>query len=155
MVGISDDTVDTVEGYIDLSKTVCAAGSDAPLAGDEIVQLGYRGDDDPDRQTAIIQAGAGEGAPYNRQYTGINSFTLPEPETQLKPGDNIFSGKVHMSPGSSGFENFTDVEFGKSTSSVIPGLPAIIIPPSWRMPPKLRMKLNCTINPLNGGLQPM
>lgn len=113
VVGISDDTVDTVEGYIDLSKTVCAAGSDAPLAGDEIVQLGYRGDDDPDRQTAIIQAGAGEGAPYNRQYTGINSFTLPEPETQLKPGDNIFSGKVHMSPGSSGFENFTDVEFGK------------------------------------------
>ena len=113
VVGVSDDTEDTAEGYIDLSKSVCAVGSDAPLVGDEIVQLGYRGDDEPDRQTAIIQAGAGEGAPYIRQYAGINSFTLPKPETQLKPGDNIISGKVHMLPGSTGLENASGLEFGK------------------------------------------
>lgn len=99
--------------YIDLSKEVCALASDAPKAFDDIVQLGYRGTDDPSRQVAVIDAGAGEGAPYYRQYVGINSFHLPEPETQLKPGGNKFSGQVHIEPGSTGFENIDGLEFGK------------------------------------------
>ena len=83
--------------YIDLSKEICAEGSDAPKAGDDIIQLGYRGVDDPGRQSAVIDAGAGNGAPYYRQYTGINSFTFPEPETQLKPGANILTGAFRFS----------------------------------------------------------
>lgn len=99
--------------YIDLSKSVAALASDAPKAFDDIVQLGYRGTDDPSRQVAVIDAGAGEGAPYYRQYVGINSFHLPEPETQLKPGDNEFTGKVHIEPGSTGLDNIGGLEFGK------------------------------------------
>ena len=103
----------TGKDYIDLSKEVVAAGSDIPKAGDDIVQLGYRGTDDPGRQVAVIDAGAGEGAPYYRQYVGINSFSLPQPETQLKPGDNRLTGQVHILPGSTGFENVSGMEFGK------------------------------------------
>ena len=93
------------ENYIDLSKTRCAAESDAPLANDDIVLLGYQGTDDPSRQAAVIDAGAGDGAPYYRQFVGIDSFNLPAPETQLKPGDNLLSGRVHMEQGSTGWKN--------------------------------------------------
>ena len=93
------------ENYIDLSKSVCAEGSDAPKVGDDIVQLGYRGTDDPNRQNAVIDAGAGDGSPYYRQYVGIDSFTLPAPETQLKPGDNELSGRFHIEQGSTGWKN--------------------------------------------------
>lgn len=102
VVAVGDD-------YIDLSKSVCAQGSDAPKAGDDIVQLGYRGTDDPNRQNAVIDAGAGEGSPYYRQFTGINSFSFPEPETQLKPGDNIVTGRMKIQPGSTGSANLTDL----------------------------------------------
>lgn len=95
--------------YIDLSKDVCASGSDAPKAGDDIVQLGYRGTDDPNRQNAVIDAGAGEGSPYYRQYTGINAFSFPEPETQLKPGDNRLTGRMEIQPGSTGSANLSDL----------------------------------------------
>lgn len=97
------------DDYIDLSKEVCALASDAPKAFDDIVQLGYRGTDDPSRQVAVIDAGAGEGAPYYRQYVGVNSFHLPEPETQLKPGDNKLSGIVHIRPNSTGAANLSDL----------------------------------------------
>ena len=101
------------DDYIDLSKAVAALASDAPKTFDDIVQLGYRGTDDASRQVAVIDAGAGEGAPYYRQYVGINSFHLPKPETQLKPGDNEFTGKVHIEPGSTGLDNIGGLEFGK------------------------------------------
>ena len=97
------------DDYIDLSKSVAALASDSPKAFDDIVQLGYRGTDDPSRQVAVIDAGAGEGAPYYRQYVGINSFHLPEPETQLKPGDNKLSGVLHIEKGSTGAANLSDL----------------------------------------------
>ena len=84
--------------FIDLSKDICAYGSTIPMVGDHIVQLGNRTDES--RQVAVIDAGAGEGAPYYRQFVGINSFALPEPETQLKPGDNRLTGKVDIKDGS-------------------------------------------------------
>ncbi len=95
--------------YIDLSKSVAAISSDIPKVGDNIIQLGYRGTDDANRQVAAIDAGAGEGAPYYRQFIGINSFHLSEPETQLKPGDNLFTGVSHVQPGSTGAKNFSDL----------------------------------------------
>ena len=54
-----------------------ASGSDVPQVGDEVVQLGHLTDEE--RQSAIIQSAAGEGAPYFKIIKGINSFTLPDP----------------------------------------------------------------------------
>jgi hypothetical protein len=84
--------------FIDLSKDKdeCDKGSDEPQANDSVVQLGYQGDDAPERQNAIVLAGAGDGSPYIRQYVGINSFSLPEPETQIKPNDNVLSGTTRF-----------------------------------------------------------
>ena len=96
VTGVGDD-------FILLSKTICADGSTIPMVGDNIVQLGNR--DNENRQVAVIDAGAGEDAPYYRQFVGINSFSLPEPETQLKPNDNVFTGRVHIQAGSTGVEN--------------------------------------------------
>ena len=95
--------------YIDLSKDICAAESDAPLVGDDIVQLGYQGTDDPNRQNAQILAGAGEGSPYIKQYVGINSFVLPEEYTRIKPGENLLTGRMNLQPGSTGSANLTDL----------------------------------------------
>ena len=95
--------------YIDLSKSVCALESDAPLVGDDIVELGYQGTDDPNRQNAQILAGAGTGSPYIRQYVGINNFILPEEYTRIKPGDNLLTGRMNLQPGSTGSANLTDL----------------------------------------------
>ncbi len=88
--------------YIDLSKDTAASGSDAPAAGDDIVQLGYRGTDDTGRQTAILIAGASadNSSPYIRLFEGINTFALPSDVEQLKPGDNRLKGVLRMMEGS-------------------------------------------------------
>jgi hypothetical protein len=104
--------VNVKDDYIDLSKSVCALYSDIPLVDDNIVQLGYQGTDDPTRQTAQILAGAGEGAPYIKQYEGINGFSLPLEYTRLKPGDNMLSGVVNLQNGSKGATNLIDLQVG-------------------------------------------
>lgn len=67
--------------YVDIADNTnvddCASGSDVPQVGDEVVQLGNL--TDKDRQSAIIQSAAGEGAPFFKIIKGINSFTLPRP----------------------------------------------------------------------------
>ena len=67
--------------YVDIADNTnaddYASGSDVPQVGDEVVQLGHLTDED--RQSAIIQSAAGEGAPYFKIIKGINSFTLPHP----------------------------------------------------------------------------
>ena len=90
------------DNFILLSKTVCADGSTIPMAGDNIVQLGCQDGSHPERMVAVIDAGAGDDAPYYRQFVGIRDFSLPEPETQLKPNDNIISGKIIFQEGSYG-----------------------------------------------------
>ena len=62
------------DDWIELSATDCDAGSTAPSAGDEIVQLGNR--TDATRQTAIILSAYGEDAPYIKMYRGINSYAM-------------------------------------------------------------------------------
>ena len=47
-----------------------------PLAGDNIVQLGYQGSDDPNRQSAIILSSTSDDAPSQKMYQGISSFSL-------------------------------------------------------------------------------
>lgn len=67
--------------YVDIADNTnaddYASGSDVPQVGDEVVQLGNL--TDKDRQSAIIQSAAGEGAPYFKIIKGINSFILPHP----------------------------------------------------------------------------
>ena len=67
--------------YVDIADNTkaedYASGSDTPLVGDEVVQLGHL--TDKNRQSAIIQSAAGEGSPYFKIIKGINSFTLPDP----------------------------------------------------------------------------
>lgn len=98
----------TGPNYIDLSKYDMVTGSDIPVVGDEIVQLGYRGND-PDRQSATIQAGSGNGAPYYRMYTGINSYTLPKPLINLDPRGSEIQATLHIEKGSTGAGNLTDL----------------------------------------------
>ena len=67
--------------YVDIADNTnvddYASGSDTPQVGDEVVQLGHLTDEE--RQSAIIQSAAGEGAPYFKIIKGINSFILPHP----------------------------------------------------------------------------
>ena len=68
--------VGTGENYVDLSKSVADAGSGIPEEGDEVIQLGYRGDDHPERQSAIILSAVASDAPSQKFYQGINSYNL-------------------------------------------------------------------------------
>lgn len=62
------------EDYIDLSATDCEAGSDAPQAGDTLVQFGSR--TDADRMSLIYVVVNGEEAPAIIWYDKVNSYTL-------------------------------------------------------------------------------
>lgn len=106
---VTDMGKDGDDHYIMLSGTDCASGSTAPMAGDDIVQLGNR-NGAAGRTTAIIIAGAGTEAPSIAQYSGITSYSLPAPDTRIKPGANLFSGIVNIQPGSGGLENLEGLE---------------------------------------------
>lgn len=88
VVGVDDDTED--RHYIDLSKSDCADGSDAPQAGDDISQLGNR--TDKTRQGAHVMSSIG-GTPYYRIYNGIDSYTLPTPKIDLNPEKSTIRAK--------------------------------------------------------------
>ena len=64
------------EDYIDLSKVEGEydEDSDAPMAGDKIIQLGNQ--TDSTRQNAIVISAYGDNAPSLIMYNGINDFTL-------------------------------------------------------------------------------
>lgn len=64
------------ENYVDLSKTDADTGSGIPQVGDEVIQLGYRNNDHPERQSAIILSAVETQAPSIRYYQGINSYNL-------------------------------------------------------------------------------
>lgn len=84
------------------------AQSSAPLSGDSIIQLGNRFGTSG-RTSAIELAGAGTDSPYIRQYENITTFTLGDVDTQIKPGDNKFKGRLEVSDGSRGIGAFTDL----------------------------------------------
>lgn len=101
-----DETIRTADyHFVDLSKLEYAEGSNAPKSGDKVVQLGYSGNDDSGRQSAIVIAGAGTGSPYIQIFEGIHDFSLPSNPDQLKPGDNRLSGRLAIKAGSTGWEN--------------------------------------------------
>lgn len=91
VVGIGDN-------FIDLSKIDCDNGSLAPLAGDDIVQLGNRYK--PERQNAIILSTVGDDAPSFKQYSGINSYSLEGKETTvISPKGNVITGDFQSKSG--------------------------------------------------------
>lgn len=78
--------------YIDLSKSDCDTGSDAPLAGDEIVHLGNK--TDKSRQGAICQDAITTGGPFVRVYKDISGYHLPEPKIDLNPEDSVIKARL-------------------------------------------------------------
>lgn len=66
--------VNNDESYIELSKSDCDMGSDAPMSGDTIVQLGNR--DNPERQSAIVLSTVDVYAPCVTLYNGIDHYSL-------------------------------------------------------------------------------
>ncbi len=106
MVGSDDYTIngETVHcHYIVLSNTQDGFdGQSEPATGDKICQLGYRGTDDPARQSAIILSAykspdPNVTAPSIVQYEGINTFSLDGCITnQLAHGENVFTGNFRV-----------------------------------------------------------
>ncbi len=74
VVGIGDDYIDL--SSVDYDANEGSAG--VPSAGDKIVQLGNKFDED--RQTAIVLSTYGDDAPSVKLYRGINSYSLADKE---------------------------------------------------------------------------
>ena len=101
------------EDYIDVSKSDCEASSDAPAAGDHVVQLGNR--TDTERQHAIMLSAVGTDAPAITQYQGINSYRLTgRQKTHISPHGNVFTGDFYLNDGRS----LLQVIDGKITSII-------------------------------------
>lgn len=86
----------------------------APAVGDNIVQLGYVGDNKPYRQSAIILSATDTDAPSMKFYQGINSFTLPTPvkDEGYDTSTGIFHTKTYGesyvgNPGETTYMKFT------------------------------------------------
>lgn len=73
VIGIGDN-------YVDLSKTDADTGSDIPVAGDALIQLGYDpvvgGTEEPMRQNAIIISSVAIDAPSIKLVQDIDSYSL-------------------------------------------------------------------------------
>ena len=108
------------ENYIDLSKDICDVNSDAPIIGDELCQLGYRGDGNEDRTCAIMENIAGENVPSYIMLKGITDFSLSEKDILSMGYDNI-TGKAYFRVygeayiGDRGRSNFFEFADGKAT----------------------------------------
>ena len=69
------------EDWIDLSKTDCEQGSDAPQVDDTLVQFGNR--TKTDRQNIIEVLTTGDEAPAIVWYSGVNSYSLEGKSTSV------------------------------------------------------------------------
>lgn len=98
-------------GYIDLSKSDCESGSDIPQAGDVIVQLGYRGTDRPERQTAMVLSTVDPDAPSIKMYSGINSYSLAG-RAVISFGQDPTTHQVFFRLGADGAAQFLDYKQG-------------------------------------------
>lgn len=83
------------DNWVELSKSICAIGSDTPLEGDDLCQLGYMGTDRPDRQCAIMERTSGENVPSYVMLQGIDNFTLEGKDVISYGWDNA-KGRAYM-----------------------------------------------------------
>lgn len=75
--------------FIDLSATNADNGSDAPQAGDEIVQLGN--DSDKTRQSALLLSSYGDDAPSFKMCQGISAYSLAGKEVFCVSRKELFA----------------------------------------------------------------
>ena len=97
------------EDYIDLSITDCDTGSMAPKAGDTIVTVGNK--TNKSRQNVVFFSSYDEDAPCVKLYSGVDSYSMLNKEvTVISPNadKNVFTGKMIIKPGSTGFGNLAD-----------------------------------------------
>ena len=86
------------DDYIDLSKTDCDTGSDLPESGDDICQLGHRGDESG--MNAIVLSAYGPDAPSYKQYAYIDSYSLAGKEVSVtSPKGNRYVGDFILKTG--------------------------------------------------------
>ena len=100
---VSGDTPATVDGrrmhWIVISTSVCVGDPSKAEVGDEIAMLGYRGNDDAPRQSAIYLAAYNSldsdlTAPLLAFYKGINDFDLKSHRTTYIDAQNaVFKGR--------------------------------------------------------------
>lgn len=96
--------------YIDVSSTI-VEGNLNPEAGDEIAMLGYRGDDDSARQSAIYISAYqsidnGITAPLFAEYRGINDFNLTNHRySYIDAHRATFIGNIRLQDGTT-VENY-------------------------------------------------
>ena len=101
---INGETVSA--NYIVVSDSV-KDGDSVPEVADEIMQLGYRGSDDAERQSAIIFSAYkspdnGIQSPAIVQYSGINDFNLSSHRyTYLAHNGNVLRGNLKVENGTS------------------------------------------------------
>ncbi len=99
-------------GCVYLSKNDCESGSDVPQPGDHICQLGHRGTDRPERQTAMVFSTVDADAPSIHMYSGINSFSLSG-KSVISFGQDPDTHKVYFRLGASDAEHYFDFKDGK------------------------------------------
>ena len=103
------------DDYIILSKSDCDADSDAPSAGDNIIQLGNR--NNLSRQSAKVTTTIDGNSPRDDYYKGINSYDLTgklittvgvkDGEVGIWTANGSFSGQVTIT-GGSGLTNIAE-----------------------------------------------
>lgn len=62
--------------WIQIAKENCMEGSDNPAAGDTIVLMGNRSENEKSRQHLLMMETEGDSAPTFTMYRGINSYSL-------------------------------------------------------------------------------
>ena len=84
--------------FIELSRTDADTGSGEPGVDDNIIQLGYRGNGHPERQSAIILSAVANDAPSMKYYQGINSYNLTNnlvKDDGYDPSTGLFHTKTY------------------------------------------------------------
>lgn len=113
-------------GYINLSKFDCESGSDIPMAGDEICQLGNRTKDD--RRAAMVFSTVDSDAPSLKLYSGIGAgatsterYTLADREI-VAFGKNPITGEVYFKCYGDSFigdpEGSTYIQYDKANKEI-------------------------------------
>ncbi len=110
---LTDENTGNKYGYIELSKTNCAANSGIPQEGDEICQLGYQGSDaNKERRSAMVFSTVDADSPSIKLYSGINSFSL-EDRAGVSFGYDPKTGQIYFRLGTSSAKHYLDYRQGK------------------------------------------
>lgn len=143
---------ETVDGddyhYIVISATD-KDGEVNPEPGDEIAMLGYRGSDDPERQSAIYISAynsldTGITAPLMAHYKGVNDFDLPtHRHTWIAANGSVFRGSLRVEDAmakANGYADLAELKAFIAEQDPTMTVPKWLRVDDWDSP--LRMPLN-------------